>query len=136
MERPFLGRGWQFPSQIDADGRVATVSGEAAVEQSVRLILSTAVGERMMRPDFGCGLHARVFAPGSNDMAARIIGDLRKALATWEHRADLVDLDLRTDANDPARRIVELTVQIKGTNSRFNLVYPFYVDGGAEAADV
>lgn len=135
MERPYLGRGWGFPSRLDADGRIETVAGESAVEQSVRLILSTATGERIMRPDFGCDLHARVFSPGSHDMAARIIGDLRGALARWERRADLVDLDLRTDSTDPARRIIELTIQIKGTNSRFNLVYPFYVDGGAEASD-
>lgn len=136
MDRPFLGRGWGFPTALDADGRVVPVVGEAAVEQSVRLILSTAVGERIMRPDFGCGLHGRIFDPGTTESTGQLIGDIRSALARWEHRAELVDMSIGVDDTDQSKRLIELTIQIKGTNSRFNLVYPFYVDGGAEVADV
>lgn len=136
MDRPFLGRGWGFPTALDADGRIVPVMGEAAVEQSVRLILSTAMGERIMRPEFGCGLHGRIFDPGTTESTGQLIGDIRSALARWEHRAELVDMSIGADAVDQSKRLIELTIQIKGTNSRFNLVYPFYVDGGAEAADV
>lgn len=136
MERPFLGRGWGFPTRLDADGRVVPVAGEEAVEQSVRLILSTAIGERIMRPEFGCGLHGRIFAPGTTESTGQLVGDIRGALARWEHRAELVDLSVGVDEVDPSKRLVELTIQIKGTNSRFNVVYPFYVDGGAEVTDV
>ena len=136
MDRPFLGRGWGFPTALDADGRIVPVMGEAAVEQSVRLILSTAMGERIMRPEFGCGLHGRIFDPGTTESTGQLIGDIRSALARWEHRAELVDMSIGADAGDQSKRLIELTIQIKGTNSRFNLVYPFYVDGGAEAADV
>lgn len=136
MDRPFLGRGWGFPTALDADGRIVPVAGEAAVEQSVRLILSTAMGERIMRPEFGCGLHGRIFDPGTTESTGQLIGDIRSALARWEHRAELVDMSIGADAVDQSKRLIELTIQIKGTNSRFNLVYPFYVDGGAEAADV
>lgn len=136
MDRPFLGRGWGFPTALDADGRIVPVTGEAAVEQAVRLILSTAVGERVMRPDFGCGLHGRIFEPGTTEATGQLIGDIRSAIARWEHRAELVDLSIGVDETDASRRLIELTIQIKGTNSRFNLVYPFYVDGGAEVADV
>ncbi len=136
MDRPFLGRGWGFPTALDADGRIVPVVGEAAVEQSVRLILSTAMGERIMRPDFGCGLHGRIFDPGTTESTGQLIGDIRSALARWEHRAELVDMSIGVDETDQSKRLIELTIQIKGTNSRFNLVYPFYVDGGAEVADV
>ena len=135
MERPFLGRGWGFPTQLDADGRIVSVTGEAAVEQSVRLILSTALGERIMRADFGCGLHGRIFAPGTTESTGQLIGDIRGAIAKWEHRAELVDLSVGVDETDSSKRLIELTIQVKGTNSRFNLVYPFYTDG-AEVADV
>jgi len=136
MERPFLGRGWSFPTQLDESGRIVPVAGEAAVEQSVRLILSTAVGERIMRADFGCGLHGRIFAPGTTEATGQLIGDIRSAIAKWEHRAELVDLSIGVDPADQSKRFIELTIQIKGTNSRFNYVYPFYTDGGAEVADV
>lgn len=134
MQRPYLGRGWGFPTQLDADGRIVPVEGVSAVEQSIRLILSTALGERIMRADFGCGLHSQIFAPGSSDATGKILGDIRSAIIQWEHRVDLIDLQLVPDETDPARRTIELIVQIRGTNSRMNLVYPFYIDGGEEVA--
>lgn len=134
MQRPYLGRGWGFPTQLDANGRIVPVEGVSAVEQSIRLILSTAVGERIMRPDFGCGLHSQLFSPGSSEATGKMLGDIRAAIAQWENRVDLIDLQLVPDDTDPARRTIELIVQIRGTNSRMNLVYPFYLDGGEEVA--
>ncbi|MCA9539941.1 MAG: GPW/gp25 family protein [Myxococcales bacterium] len=136
MDRPFLGRGWGFPTRLDADGRVVPVAGEAAVEQSIKLILQTALGERIMRPDFGCGLHAHLFAPGNVETVARMIGDIRSAITRWEPRVDLADIAVRGDDTDPSLRIVEVTAVVRSTNSRVNVVYPFYLDGGAEVADV
>lgn len=135
METPFLGSGWAWPAGLDPQGRIRRVAGQAAVEQAVRLIVTTALGERVMRPDFGSGLHQRVFAPGTSEALGQIIGDIRSALEQWERRAELVDLRIEVDPTDAGRRLIEMTLQLTGTNSRFNVVYPFYVDGGAEVAD-
>ena len=129
MDHDFLGSGVAFPVRLDAKhgGVLQTGSGEEAVRQSIWMILGTAPGERVMRPDFGCGIHDAVFAVQDTDAAAAIVTSVREALTRWEPRIDVLDVYASPDPADPHRLLIEINYQVRSTNSRFNLVYPFYL---------
>jgi phage baseplate assembly protein W len=125
----FLGSGVAFPVRLDVKhgGVLGTATGEEAVRQSIWMILGTAPGERVMRPDFGCGIHDAVFAVQDTDAAATIVTSVREALTRWEPRIDVLDVYASPDPADPHRLLIEINYQVRSTNSRFNLVYPFYL---------
>lgn len=127
MAREFLGRGWHFPVTLDAAGRIAEASEEDKVRQSIEILLRTAPGERMMRPDFGCGIHDLVFDTLTDEMLGRVAVAIRDAIARWEPRADLLGVTAQPDPRESTRLLVEIVYRVRSTNSRFNLVFPFYV---------
>ena len=91
----FLGRGWAFPVALAGpDGTVARAAYQDSIEQAIWLILSTAKGERPMRPDFGCGIHDLVFALNDATTAGRVTEEVRDALALWEPRVELQDVSV------------------------------------------
>jgi uncharacterized protein len=126
MAHEFLGRGWGFPIAAST-GRIVEVSQDAKIRQAIEIILRTAPGERVTRPDFGCGIHDLVFETLSNDMLGRVISAVTTALATWEPRIDVLAVNPQQDADQPNRILIEIDYQIRSTNSRLNLVFPFYV---------
>ncbi len=128
MSHEFLGVGWHFPVNLDEDGKISPARYEEAVRQAIWIILSTAQGERMMRPDFGCGIHDLVFAPNSAGTAGQLIGEVRRTLVRWEPRVDLLDVDAFPDANQPSLMLIQVQYQVRATNNNFNLVYPFYLE--------
>lgn len=123
----FVGRGWAFPLGVDATGGVALVSGDREIEEAIRLILSTAYGERPMRPEFGCGVHDLLFAPADATTAGRVGFEVRMALARWEPRIQVVDVDVTIDEADAATLYIDIRYSVVGTNDPRNLVFPFYV---------
>ena len=127
MGMEFVGSGWAFPLRTDPTGRVALVSGTEEVEQSIRLILMTAPGERPMRPEFGCAVHDYVFAPADASTAGDVAYAVRVAINRWEPRVDLGDVTVRFDAVDKGVLYVDIQYSLRGTNSPRNLVFPFYV---------
>jgi len=128
MPSRFLGVGWKFPPALDQGGQVAIAQYEQAVAQAIWIILGTAPGERIMRPDFGCGIHTLVFAPNNAGTAGRTTNLVREALVRWEPRIDLLAVEASADADDPTLLLVELAYRVRSTNNRFNLVYPFYLE--------
>ena len=128
MTNEFLGVGWQFPVSLDEQGQIAMAAYEEDVRQAIWLILSTAPGERVMRPDFGCGIHDLVFAPNSPGTAGRVAGEVRQALVRWEPRIDLLEVDALPDPAQPERLLIVIKYQVRTTNNEFNLVYPFYLE--------
>lgn len=106
--------------------------GENNIERSVRLILGTAKGERVMRPEFGCDIHDQVFSALSPATLNRIEESVRSALVRWEPRIDVESVDVTPDANNPNKVNVEIEYWIQRTNSRSNMVYPFYVQEAEE----
>ena len=128
MTNEFLGVGWQFPVSLDEQGQIAMAEYEESVRQAIWLILSTAPGERVMRPDFGCGIHDLVFAPNSPGTAGQVIGEARRALVRWEPRIDVLEVDARPDPAQPNRLLIVIKYQVRTTNNEFNLVYPFYLE--------
>ena len=93
MDIDFLGVGWTSPVRLDENGQIQLAKYEEAVRQSIFMILGTAKGERVMRPDFGCGIHDKVFAPNSSGTLGQIISDVRDALIEWEPRIDILDVE-------------------------------------------
>lgn len=126
MAHEFLGRGWSFPIAVDG-GRIVEVGQEDKIRQAIEVILRTAPGERVTRPDFGCGIHDLVFESLSNDMLGRVISAVGEALATWEPRIDVLDVNAQQDADQPNRLLIEIDYRVRSTNSRLNLVFPFYL---------
>jgi phage baseplate assembly protein W len=127
MPATFLGVGWGFPVRF-AKGRASLATDEESVHQSIWIILCTAPGERVMRPDFGCGIHNLVFALNNATAAGLIAFEVRNALLRWEPRIEV--LDVRVTPDDE-QLLVDIEYRIRATNSRFNLVYPFHLERGA-----
>lgn len=128
MPGDFLGVGWTAPVSLNAEGQVDLAHEETAVRQSIWMILSTAPGERLMRPDFGCGIHELVFAPNSAETIGQVTNAVNQALISWEPRIDLENVDAFPDGDQPNRLIIQINYRVRTTNNRFNLVYPFYLE--------
>ncbi len=129
--RAFLGIGWKFPLQVTAGGSIALSSYEQRVQESIYLILNTAKGERVMLPDFGCGVHDLVFAPNNPQTLSAVVQEVRLALVTYEHRIDVLDVVTETAPGQPNLLLIRVDYRIRANNALGNLVYPFYIKEGA-----
>jgi phage baseplate assembly protein W len=131
MTANFLGSGWPFPIRATPAGQVALVAGDEKIRQSIWLILSTAPGERRMRPEFGCGIHDLVFESNTASLRGLVQQRVQVALTTWEPRIDV--LTVRVEAPPEARNELRIRVdyRVRATNSVNNLVYPFFLSEGA-----
>lgn len=126
----FIGRGWAFPVHADTLGRIAIVGGVANLERSMRIILGTYLGERPMRPDFGSLLKDFLFEGVTDDNAAAIATEVRRAIGSCEPRV-LVDRVEVTPADGPTGRFdIEIFYRVRETNDEHNLVVPFYAIPG------
>lgn len=129
--KAFMGRGWAYPFRVEpATGRIATVADEEDIGQSIRIILGTAKGERVMRPDFGCGIHNLVH--GAIDMAtiAQIKRDAAEALRLYEARIDVLGVAVDATNLIDGKLEVEVDYRIRQTNQPGNCVFPFYFKEG------
>jgi phage baseplate assembly protein W len=129
MPADFLGRGWSFPVDLDSRGQIQMAAGEESIEQAIWLILATAPGERMMRPDFGCGLHRLVFAVNDAGTIGTVQREVRDALVMWEPRIDVLAVDVETKYR--SELLINISYRVRSTNNVFNMVFPFYLEGGA-----
>lgn len=129
-QKAFLGVGWAFPPQVEADGTIAEAVYEEDICQAIRIILSTNPGERLMRQDFGAGLNAFVFEPVSTTTMALIQTRVQEALIAWEPRIDVEQVKVTTDSNERYKLLIDITYRVRATNAVANLVYPFYLQEG------
>ncbi|HEX4107623.1 MAG TPA: GPW/gp25 family protein [Solirubrobacteraceae bacterium] len=129
-----LGSGLAFPLGVDQRGRIALARSEEDVDQAIGIILSTAPGERPMRPEFGCTLHDHVFDTLDPSTLGEISRAVRNALARWEPRIDLTDVSFDLSGSAYGRVVIDLTYRLRSTGSIRNLVYPFYVIPAEEEA--
>ena len=128
----FLGRGWGFPvARDDSATRFAVAEYEESVDEAIRIILSTALGERVMRPSFGCGIHDLVFAPNSATTRGMAEHHVREALLQWEPRIDVLDVKAVVSGGQDEELLIGIHYRVRLTDNRFNLVYPFYLNRGA-----
>ncbi len=125
--REFLGQGLAFPLQIDPRGGIALAGGEHDIEQAIRIILMTAPGERVMRPEFGCRIHELVFAPHDPATEGLAILYVEEALERWEPRIELREVNVETDANRDGVLLITIRYRIRDTHNERSLVFPFYL---------
>ena len=124
---PFLGTGWSFPPRFSKIKKVVElVSGEEDIQESLRILLATHVGERFLQPKYGCNLDELIFEPLNTTVKTYIRGLVKQAILHYEPRIELEDVLIET-LDEPAGKI-ELVVfyRVRATNSRDNLVFPFY----------
>jgi uncharacterized protein len=128
--RSFLGTGWRFPVRVGPGGGLALSAAEQSVAESIWLVLSTAPGERVMRAQFGCGIHTLVFAGDTAATHAAVAHHVRDALTNFEPRIEL--LDVRVSAGGDLDNVLMIAVdyRLRDNNTMHNLVYPFYIGEG------
>ncbi len=127
MSEPFLGTGWRFPILPDEAGRLAYAVGEQSIEHCLRALLLTATGERVMRPDFGTRAQESVFAPGSVQNLRTLEQSVADAVRTYEPRVELDSVRAEADLADESRVTVSVEYRVRRTNTKQNLVFPFYL---------
>jgi phage baseplate assembly protein W len=130
LRRPFLGTGWKFPLQVTPTGAIATSSEEQKIEESILLVLSTAPGERLMLPDFGCGIHDLVFSPNNSSTVTTVVDLVRRSLTKYEPRIDVIDVTAETSTEQPNLLLIRVDYRVRDNNAMANLVYPFFITEG------
>lgn len=124
-----MGTGWSFPPEFKAGGGdLELVSDQEDIQQSLWILLSTSLGERIMREDYGCNLRDYQFEEMDRRLFVQVEQLVRKAIAFYETRIEVEEVDLSQSDNEAGLLLIQLTYKIRLTNSRYNLVYPFYVN--------
>jgi len=123
----FLGRGWGFPVAVGLDDEINLVSDADDIRESIRIILETDPGERVMRPDFGAGLRRLVFEPINTSTMTLVQHRVQQALVSWEPRIDAKDVVVTAEQAAAGILNIRIDYVIRATNTFFNLVYPFYL---------
>lgn len=127
MGKTFLGVGVGFPLDVDSAGKLTRAEYEESVRQSIWIILGTAKGERVMRPEFGCDIYDLVFAVNSLSTAGKLSYAVQQALLHFEPRIDV--LDVRVDSGAAENTLLlNIEYEVRATNNVFNMVYPFYLE--------
>jgi uncharacterized protein len=138
--RDFLGKGFRFPVSLNLNGGVSTSALEENVRQSIFIILGTAPGERINRPQFGCRIHDLMFAPNNPLTAARAEVYCEEAIYKYEPRVAKVKCMAQANADEPNRLDIRIEYVIAGKNDKRNLVFPYYLraqdeDDAGDAGD-
>ena len=131
LHKDWMGRGWAYPVHLDSvTGGVATAEYEADIRQSIFIILETSPGERVMRPDFGCGIHDLVFEVIDAATLTRIEMVVGDALGKYEARIEVLRVQVDPFHAADGQLLIELEYRVRRTNQVRNLVYPFYFREG------
>jgi len=133
--RDFLGKGWRFPVSVNLTGGLSSSAFEENVRQSIFIILGTAPGERVMRPDFGCRIHDLMFAPNNDVTSVRAAYYCEEAIYKYEPRIAEVEVQALPNPVEPNRLDINIAYVIAGSNDKRNLVYPFYLRSADEEAE-
>ena len=130
MGKDFLGKGWKFPVAVDDTGSIRTSEYEQDIQEAIRLILLTAKGERVMRPNFGSGLHEYVFESMSATNIGSIQAAIQNALMEFEPRIELIAVKVEPEQSEIGKLLIDIDYRVRATNTQFNLVFPYYVTEG------
>jgi uncharacterized protein len=127
-QNSFLGRGWSFPPAFSkSEKEVQMLDGEADVQSSIEIILSTEFGERVLLPGFGWNRDRWLFESLSTTSATVMQKEIEKALLVYEPRIDINEVELLPDQTEMGRINILVDYTVRSTNTRYNLVYPFYL---------
>jgi len=123
----FVGRGFSWPLAVDHTGSIALTAGPDDLDHALRMVLLTAPGERVMRPQFGCRIWELLFEPVTPNLLGLVAEAVRDAIAQWEPRVEVEEVHPAADQNDGALVRINVVYRVRATNDRRNLVFPFYV---------
>jgi|SRR6185437_8282122 phage baseplate assembly protein W len=124
-----VGRGWSFPVVPGTNGSIALSAGYFDIDEAITLILGTSIGERVMRPNFGCRIHELVFDPVNGDTLGLAKRYVAEALGWWEPRIDVLAITVTADLSqaDLGKLLIGITYRVRATKDERSLVYPFYL---------
>ena len=128
--KEFLGRGWKFPVKPGRDGKLGYVEYEPDIAEAIRIILDTSPGERVMRPDFGCGASEYVFEAMNTTTITALENSVRRALDIYEPRIIVDSVNADASRIDEGEILIYISYTVRSTNARANVVYPFYLTEG------
>lgn len=127
----FLGRGWSFPPSFDkSQKKVLLVEDETDIQQSLMILLTTQLGERVMNHDYGAGLETMLFEPLTTNLKTYMTDVIQSAILRYEPRIDLDEVEMDDSGELEGRVLITINFTIKATNSRSNIVFPFYKNEG------
>lgn len=125
----FLGTGWAFPPAFSPGGQqVAMVSDEDDIQQSLGLLFATRRGERLMQESYGASLEEWLYAEVDEELVSHLSTSIEEAVLLHEPRIELLDLDVSLHPQLAGALLIRIDYQIPATNSRFNMVFPFYLN--------
>ena len=129
QNQAFQGTGWGFPPTFRAGGAyVDMVAGQEGIEQSLKILLATTIGERPMLLNYGCNLQGYVFEEMSQTLLNQINSTITNAILYYEARINLNKVNIDTSKQTEGLLNIEIDYTIRSSNSRFNMVYPFYLN--------
>jgi phage baseplate assembly protein W len=133
MGNAFLGRGWKFPIQVDeTTGRIMMSEFEEDIAESIRIIIGTTKGERVMRPNFGSGIQKFLFELTDSTTMNSLKSNVKESIIEWEARVDDIEVEAELDRNESGRLLVTVKYKVRSTNNMHNLVFPFYIHEGSK----
>jgi hypothetical protein len=133
-DKSFLGRGWAFPPGFSLESETSLmVSEEDDIQQSLIILLSTRLGERVMQPQFGCNLQTMMFEKVEKSTITFLRDSIESAILYHEPRIKLLDIQVESEPDQNEKIFIDIIYMIRATNTRSNLVYPFYL---TEATDL
>jgi uncharacterized protein len=124
-----IGEGFAFPVSVDAQGRIVRASDTELIDRSIELVLSTAKGERLMRPEFGSTLHTFLFKPLNQANRGRMATAVKQALQQWEPRIRVLSVAVDVAPGDLVTALIAVEYVIRPTHTRNSFVFPFYLEG-------
>jgi phage baseplate assembly protein W len=129
----FLGAGWSFPPAFNAQTKsVVMIEKEDDINESLQILLTTALGERVMQPKYGCNMDALLFEPLNTTLETIMIDKIETAILYFEPRIDVIKISLNTQNELEGEILIEIEYFVRATNSRFNFVFPYYIFEGTE----
>ena len=130
---PFLGTGWSFPPEFRIDQKdTKMISDEEDIESSLSILLSTRLGERVMVPEYGCNLDELLFEGLTRTLITYVVELIKTAILYHEPRIDVIKIDISETDPLEGKLIIEIDYKIRATNSRRNMVFPFYKEEGTD----
>lgn len=131
LQKEFLGTGFRFPVQVDENtGRMKTASFEEDIKEAIRIILMTKKGERVRRPDFGCGIYDYAFETLDYMTVSAMKREIEQALIQWEPRIEEIEVNILADKENKGKAVIDINYIVRNTNNPYNLVFPYYINEG------
>lgn len=127
MAKEFLGNGWKFPVKLNSQGMFSMSEHEECIKEAICIIIKTSKGERVMQPDFGCGIYNYLFDNPDTVTLKLMEESVKESINIWEPRINLAKVEASLDESEEGKVLIRVDYTVRTTNNEFNLVYPFYL---------